>query len=660
MSRVNTSEIEFDELLASLGIDDRIRASTKEIGFKHPTLVQLKCLPLSIEKGRDLLVRARTGSGKTLAYAIPVLHKLLSSSSPKCMTNITDNDKCKAIILVPTRELCYQVQNVFFELMKYCDDMITIGTICGNSKEETLKQEAILRDAPTIVISTPASLMKHVKQKNIDVNSHVEMVVLDEADLILSYGYREDMDELVKYLPKIYQGLLMSATLGMESSNSVEELGKILLHNPITLKLEEDDRSQNLMQYYLQVPKNDFYLVLYVFIKLRILNGKGLFFVNSIDAGYKLKIFWEKFRIRSAVINSRLPHQSRVSMIQQFNSGRFDFLIATDESAESTIPTQNHNNPSARKDKEYGVSRGLDFYRVDFVVNVDFPLTTQSYTHRIGRTARGDRRGIALTLLEKDNEEQNQLLSLIQSTQPHLPLAKKSDTLLPVSSSSTSEMNNADTNFLAQPSPLDFDLRDIEGFRYRVNDVKKISKGALRAAKTAEITGELLNSEKLQSYFMEHKSDYKMLLEKNIDHARRCTIASKHMHHLGNVPDYILPRGMEAPTEKKKRRQNKKSIKSRSLKRNNKHNDPLQSYDNVTLDEMIHANEEDDDESSEASETVEERNNNDDEIETMKKVSGFSQSSRMVMSVGHVSGDKRGNKRGNRGGGGKHKKSRKG
>merc|ERR1711862_385464 len=144
-------------------------------------------------------------------------------------------------------------------------------------------------------------------------------------------------------LPKIYQGFLMSATLtssGGKRKEEMEELGRLVLHNPLILKLEEEKRSENLMQYYLEVPKHDKYMVIYVFIKLGVLKGKGLFFVNGIDAGYRLKLFLEQFHISSAVLNADLPLASRSSIIEQFNAGLFDYLIATDDGTADASSSQ--------------------------------------------------------------------------------------------------------------------------------------------------------------------------------------------------------------------------------------------------------------------------------------------------------------------------------
>jgi len=277
----------FATLCTSVGLDIRLRKGLSRLGYVRPTLVQSKCLPLSITSGRDLLVRARTGSGKTLAYCLPILHKILSR---KDSDDSDDDDEdsnsrgfVRAIILVPTRELCTQVTKTLNSLIYYCEDEISVATLfSGRNASETsfVQQEAMLRDRPDILVSTPAGLLAHIRRetsllKN-SLKSSVESLVVDEADLVLSFGYANDVTEIMKYLPTICQGFLMSATLSPE----LNSLKKVVLHSPAVLKLEEENEGKNaakgkegnLTQFYLTLPKKDKYLVVYVFLKVRCLH----------------------------------------------------------------------------------------------------------------------------------------------------------------------------------------------------------------------------------------------------------------------------------------------------------------------------------------------------------------------------------------------------
>ena len=191
----------FATLCTTLGIDVRLRKALARNGYVRPTLVQSKCLPLAIASGRDLLVRARTGSGKTLAYCLPVLHKILSfKSSSDINANSHEDGFVKAVILVPTRELCAQVTNAINSLIYYCDELISVAVLSGggggkksnsNRHGTMAQQEAMLRDRPDIIVSTPAGLLTHIRNGGLlkDTLKHsVDSLVVDEADLVLSFG----------------------------------------------------------------------------------------------------------------------------------------------------------------------------------------------------------------------------------------------------------------------------------------------------------------------------------------------------------------------------------------------------------------------------------------------------------------------------------------
>lgn len=260
----------FAALADSVGLDVRLRKAVSRLGHVRPTLVQSKCLPLAISSGRDLLVRARTGSGKTLAYCLPLLQKILQENCTAQISGVA------AVILVPTRELCTQVFRTLETLTYYCDEIISLAVLTGgrsnseSGRQELARQEAMLRDVPKVIVATPAGLLTHIRSGVLDLMS-VETLVVDEADLVLSFGYANDIAEIIKSLPKICQGFLMSATLSPE----LNDLKKVVLHSPAVLKLEEEMEHKQLrqdgqlVQFYLALPKRDKNLVIYVFLKVR-------------------------------------------------------------------------------------------------------------------------------------------------------------------------------------------------------------------------------------------------------------------------------------------------------------------------------------------------------------------------------------------------------
>ncbi|CAM9170551.1 unnamed protein product [Chrysoparadoxa australica] len=601
------------------GLDTRLLKACSKLGYVCPTLVQSKCLPLALS-GKDLLVRARTGSGKTAAYALPLLHKILQAreANPNVPAGV------KAVILVPTRELCQQVRHQLLEMMAYCRGTIDLVAL---TDDNISAQKAKLRDKPDVIVATPTKLVAHLKAGNVSLKDTVESLVVDEADLLLSFGYSDDIRAITACLPKICQGFLMSATLSPE----LEELKRVVLHSPVILKLEEGEMDGKLVQFYVPLQgKEDKDLVLFSFLKLGLLEGKGLFFVNSTDACYRLKLFLELFHIRSAVLNAELPLNSRLHILQEFNRGIFDYLIATDESMdtgaggieeesdsdESESESERDesqdedgdeemeastSNKRERKEKEkgtvqlgkrkaaedgsrnngYGVARGIDFHGVQFVMNVDVPLTGSAYTHRIGRTARGGASGTALSLVAMNDPQQVELLEAIQSSQPPLP-ALGGRSLISSMGAAEGQGGGTGSGTRPQPAPLDFDIREVEQFRYRVEDTaKKITRVLVKEARVAEMKAEMLNSEKLEGYFKENPNDLKVLR-----HDKSVLKPLRRQDHLAHIPDYLIPAGMQTgqdPTTRQRKRRRRAGQKWQSGagldQTRRKDNDPLQSFD---------------------------------------------------------------------------------
>ncbi|HYE74804.1 MAG TPA: C-terminal helicase domain-containing protein [Blastocatellia bacterium] len=288
----------------------------------------------------------------------------------------------------------------------------------------------------------------------------------------------------------------------------ITALKKIVLNEPVVIKLRDDEEaeaSKSLRQWYLRVGKQDKDLLVYSFIKLNLIaQGKTLFFVNSVDRGYRFKLFLEQFGVKSAVLNSELPENSRRHILDSYDKGLFDYLIATDEAVEA------ESGPS----EEFGVSRGVDFRGVQTVVNVDMPPTAEEYVHRIGRTARAGASGTALSIII--TEEEDELLKQIQESQP-----KRAEDGEP------------------QPCRLALDIAELEGFRYRVEGMaSSVTKKAIKIARVKDLRNEILNSEKLQAHFQDNPRDLQLLKH---DAPLR---AVKVQRHLATVPEYLVPSGL--------------------------------------------------------------------------------------------------------------------
>ena len=304
--------------------------------------------------------------------------------------------------------------------------------------------------------------------------------------------------------------------------------------------------------------------------KLQLIKGKCIIFVGDIDRCYRLKLFFEQFGIKSCVLNSELPVNSRIHVVQEFNKNVYDVIIAADDhevlevrearprasiksSAVAEVTTNgalhpSDNNPSknmealsqedevpdkdeeptlkqpkkSRKSREYGVSRGIDFQNVSCVLNFDLPTTSKSYTHRIGRTARAGKTGMALSFVIPQDLYHKHPPTTFSST-------KYDDEILEKIVKHQQKKGQA-------IKPYHFDMQQVNAFRYRMNDaLRAVTRVAVREARTRELRQELLKSEKLKRHFEEHPEDLQRLRHDGEVRAVRV------QHHLKHVPEYLMP-----------------------------------------------------------------------------------------------------------------------
>ncbi|XP_064602237.1 probable ATP-dependent RNA helicase DDX56 [Liolophura sinensis] len=511
-----------------MGLDDRILKAVAKLGWSSPTPIQERAIPLALE-GKDVLARARTGSGKTAAFVIPVVQKILLAKQ-------TATEQCvRALVMTPSKELCKQAYNNIQELTSYCSREIKCTDISPHVP--LLQQKPLLMEKPDIVVGTPSRVLAHLTAGNLSVKETMELLVIDEADLLFSFGYEQDVKKLLEHLPKIYQAFLMSATL----SEDVKALKKLVLHNAVILKLEESQlpEATQLTQYHIKCEDDDKFALIYTLLKLRLIRGKSIIFVNSVNKSYRLKLFLEQFGILSCVLNSELPTASRCHIVTQFNDGLYDIIIASDETMLSDPQEKpQHIKKGKRihkKDEEYGVSRGIDFRHVSNVINFDFPVTVDAYIHRVGRTARGDSEGTALSFV---NMKEMAQLKLVE------------DAL-------SDSYGDGEDMF----KPFQFRMEEIEGFRYRAKDaLRAVTKVAIREARLKEIKQELLNSKKLKSYFEDNPRDLQLLRHDKSLHT------VKNQPQLKNVPDYLVPPTLKGLSRNGGRNKSRRSGQSNDRK----------------------------------------------------------------------------------------------
>ncbi|KAJ2899588.1 putative atp-dependent rna helicase dbp9 protein [Zalerion maritima] len=514
-------------------LDPRLLQALAKQKFRKPTLVQQKAIPLALDM-KDVLAKAKTGSGKTAAYVLPILQSILQRKR-------TSTDKLvAALILVPTRELADQVLKVVGEFAAYCFNEIRAVNLAD--KQSDTVQRALLSGAPDIVVSTPTKALANVQSGALSPDK-LSYLVLDEADLVMSYGYEDDLQKIAQVIPTSTQKMLTSATL----SSEVDSLKGLFCRNPMMLDLEEpDEEGEGVAQYYTKCGEDEKFILAYIIMKLKLIKGKCIIFVSDVDRCYRLKLFFEQFGIRSCVLNSQLPVNSRIHVVEEFNRNVYDIIIASDEHeviGDEDSPQAEKNGDedgadrkketgksrpkkkrkTSRRDKEYGVSRGIDFRNVAYVFNFDLPTSSRSYTHRIGRTARAGRNGMALSfVVPKDLYRKHPPTTTETAEDDEKVLSK----IIKHQEKKGKEMK-----------PYTFDMAQVNNFRYRANDaLRAVTKVAIREARTRELRQELIKSEKLKRHFEENPTELRHLRH---DGELR---AARTQPHLKHVPDYLLPK----------------------------------------------------------------------------------------------------------------------
>ncbi|KAK6905901.1 ATP-dependent RNA helicase DBP9 [Kwoniella mangroviensis CBS 8507] len=570
------NELSFSEPPFSTQLDPRILAALADQKFAHPTLVQAKAIPLLLE-GKDVLARARTGSGKTAAYVVPAIQRILEAKANLSPAS-PEYQSIRVVFLVPTKELALQVSTFVKNITKYCEGLVGCVNVAAGG---TSVQRVLLNDNPDIIISTPTRLLSLLQSKSISL-TQLCFLAIDEADLLLSYGFKDDltriMDPTSGWVPRLgVQGCLMSATL----SEDIDGVKGLVLRNPAILTLSEPATSSSLLtQHYTMTSERDKFLLIYVLLKLKLIRGKSIIFVNDVERGYRVKLFLEQFGVKCCVVNSELPLSSRYHVVEEFNRGVYDVIVATDEGTgtdaqeqiedddgeteeqdqetkeqkgaeeeEAEVETKNaeagpskrpRSDPSTSSSKASGkrrkidgtssLARGIDFTAASSVINFDLPPTSTSYMHRIGRTARAGHSGLSLSFVvpkEKWGKDKN--VSVKSAEKDEVVWEKIKER---VKKDSGSEIKEWDWN-----------KKEIEGFRYRMEDaLKSVTGKRVQEARREEVKRELLNSEKLKAHFAANPLDLSYLRHDTPLHPAR------QQTHLKHVPNYLMPKIAALPT----------------------------------------------------------------------------------------------------------------
>ncbi len=345
-------------------LDPRILAGVKAMGYTTPTPIQEQAIPVVL-KGRDVIGIAQTGTGKTAAFVLPILHNLIRGNRGK------QRRRVRVLILAPTRELAEQTYEVSAELGKKTQ-VNSVSIYGGVSKNP---QIAALRRGAEIVVACPGRLLDLHGQGKIDL-SHVEVLVLDEADRMCDMGFLPDVRRILKQLPSNRQTLFFSATMPDE----IRELADTILKDPVTVQIGAIAPAKSVSHALYPIPrtlKNDLLTALLE----QTATGRVLVFTRTKYRARNLARKLAKKKYRATALQGNMSQNQRQRALDGFRDGKFDIMVATDIAA-----------------------RGIDVTDITHVINFDMPDTEDAYTHRIGRTGRVEQSGDAFTFAEPDDE----------------------------------------------------------------------------------------------------------------------------------------------------------------------------------------------------------------------------------------------------------------
>ena len=364
----------FDEL----DINDDLLDALDIMNFVECTPIQERAIPLVLE-GRDLLASAQTGTGKTAAYLLPVLELLSRGGSPE--------NKVNALVLVPTRELAQQVDQLLAGFAYY-QDTTWIAIYGGNDGVAFAQQQRALEQGGDIAIATPGRLLSLLRHCKVDL-SKVDFFILDEADRMLDIVFYDDIMEIISYLPKERQTLMFSAPFPTE----VEKLARQVLRNPAEVKIAVSKPAEGITQsVYILHEEQKLALVMDMFAEQE--RGKGIIFASSKEKVRDLYHTLRRRGLKVAQIHSDLENAERTQTLLDFKNNKIQLLVATDV-----------------------VSRGIDIDDIEFVINYDVPAQPEDYVHRIGRTARAGARGEGITFVTpKDKPRLDRIEKLLEKS----------------------------------------------------------------------------------------------------------------------------------------------------------------------------------------------------------------------------------------------------
>ena len=346
-------------------LNDNILDALYDMRFEEMTPVQEKCIP-EILDGRDLIGVAQTGTGKTAAYLLPILSMLDDGGYPK--------DAVNCIVMAPTRELAQQIDQAMQGFGYYLEGVSSVAVYGGNDGNRFDQEMKGLKMGADVIIATPGRLLSHIRMGHVDL-SKLSFFVLDEADRMLDMGFSDDIMQIAKLLPENHQTIMFSATM----PNKIQQLARTLLYNPIEVKIAVSKPAEKIQQSaYLCYEPQKLGIVRYLFKAGEL--ERVIIFSGKKDKVKDITRELQRMHINCAPMHSDLTQQERDDVMYRFKAGQVSVLVATDI-----------------------VARGIDIDDILTVINYDVPRDVEDYVHRIGRTARAQRDGVAITFVS-DND----------------------------------------------------------------------------------------------------------------------------------------------------------------------------------------------------------------------------------------------------------------
>ncbi len=348
----------FDEFDLNYDVLDALDA----MRFSECTPIQQQAIPLALD-GRDLIAVAQTGTGKTAAYLLPILNRLADGDFPE--------DAVNCIVMAPTRELAMQIDRQL-EGFGYFLNISSVAIYGGTDGATFARQQKGLKLGADVVIATPGRLLAHLQMGCVDL-SRVSFFILDEADRMLDMGFYDDIMQIVKHLPQERQTLMFSATMPPK----IQQLAKTILHNPAEIKIAVSRPADKIHQSVVMCHEPQ---------KLHALKSifndtqaqRVIVFASSKLKVKELSRELHRAKFKIGEMHSDLEQSRRDEVMHDFKAGHIDILVATDI-----------------------VARGIDIDDITMVINYDVPHDAEDYVHRIGRTARADAEGTAVTFVSE-------------------------------------------------------------------------------------------------------------------------------------------------------------------------------------------------------------------------------------------------------------------